>query len=71
MRSARSGFGFPVATQERQAVGQFRPNLDPLALNPGFTIRRYRAGAQSDNPVFLKGRERIIEDMRKAGVPEG
>ena len=27
--------------------------------------------AQSDNPVFLKGRERIIEDMRKAGVPEG
>jgi TolB-like protein/Flp pilus assembly protein TadD len=41
-----------------------------LALNPGFTIRRYRAGAQSDNPVFLKGRERIIEDMRKAGVPE-
>ena len=42
-----------------------------LALNPGFTLRRYREGAQSDNPVFLKGRERIIEDMRKAGVPEG
>jgi tetratricopeptide (TPR) repeat protein len=42
-----------------------------LALNPDFTLRRYRAGAQSDNPVFLKGRERIIEDMRKAGVPEG
>ena len=42
-----------------------------LALNPGFNLRRYRDGAQSDNPVFLKGRERIIEDMRKAGVPEG
>jgi len=42
-----------------------------LALNPGFTIRRYRAGAQSDNPLFLKRRERMIEDMRKAGVPEG
>ncbi|MGA8586185.1 MAG: tetratricopeptide repeat protein [Roseiarcus sp.] len=42
-----------------------------LVLNPGFTIRRYRAGAQSDNPAFLKGRERIIEGMRKAGVPEG
>jgi adenylate cyclase len=41
-----------------------------LALNPGFTLRRYRNGAQSDNPVFLKGRERIIEDMRKVGVPE-
>ena len=42
-----------------------------LALNPEFTIRRYRDGAQSDNPVFLKRREQIIEDMRKAGVPEG
>jgi adenylate cyclase len=42
-----------------------------LALNPGFTLRRYRAGAQSDNPAFLKRRERIIEAMRKAGVPEG
>ena len=42
-----------------------------LAINPYFTLRRYRADAQSDNPVFLKGRERIIEDMRKAGVPEG
>jgi tetratricopeptide (TPR) repeat protein len=42
-----------------------------LALNPGFTIRRFRAGVQSDNPDYLKRRERIIEDMRKAGVPEG
>jgi tetratricopeptide (TPR) repeat protein len=41
-----------------------------LALNPKFTIRRYREGAQSDNPVFLKRREQIIEAMRKAGVPE-
>ena len=42
-----------------------------LALSPNFTLRRYRDGAQSDNPAFLKGRERIIEDMRKAGVPDG
>jgi TolB-like protein/Flp pilus assembly protein TadD len=42
-----------------------------LALNPSFTLRRYRDGTQSDSPVFIKGRERIIEDMRKAGVPEG
>ena len=41
-----------------------------LVLNPGFTIRRYRAGAQSDNPLFLKRREPIIEGIRKAGVPE-
>jgi len=42
-----------------------------LALDPKFTIRRYRAGAFSDNPVFLKQRERIIEGMRTAGIPEG
>src|ERR1700733_13357302 len=42
-----------------------------LALNPYFTLRRYRDGAQSDNPDYLKRRDRIIEDMRKAGVPEG
>ena len=42
-----------------------------LALNPEFTIRRYRAGVQERQPGFLAGRERIIEDMRKAGVPDG
>jgi tetratricopeptide (TPR) repeat protein len=42
-----------------------------LALNPNFTLRRYRDGTQSDNPVYVKRRERIIEDMRKAGAPEG
>src|ERR1700733_9136460 len=42
-----------------------------LALDPKFTIQRYRVGAQSDNSVFLSQRERVIEGMRKAGVPEG
>ena len=42
-----------------------------LALDPQFTIRRFRAGAQSDNPIFLKQRERIIQAMQKAGIPEG
>ena len=42
-----------------------------LALNPQFTIHRFRAGAQSDNPIFLEQRERIIEAMQKAGIPEG
>ena len=42
-----------------------------LALDSGFTVRRFRAGAESDNPVFLEQRERLIEGMRKAGVPEG
>jgi tetratricopeptide (TPR) repeat protein len=42
-----------------------------LALDPTFTIQRYRVGASSNNPIFLAQRERIYEGMRKAGVPEG
>jgi TolB-like protein len=44
-----------------------------LALDPSFTIRRFRdvTNAQSDNPTFLAGRDRAIEGMHLAGVPEG
>jgi tetratricopeptide (TPR) repeat protein len=42
-----------------------------LGLNPAFTLRRFRAGASSDNPSFLRQRQRVIDGMRKAGVPEG
>jgi TolB-like protein/class 3 adenylate cyclase len=41
------------------------------ALDPSFTIRRYRVNTPSDNPTFLAARERIYEGMRIAGVPEG
>jgi TolB-like protein/class 3 adenylate cyclase/Flp pilus assembly protein TadD len=41
-----------------------------LALNPAFTVHRYRVSNVSDNPTFLAQRERLIEGMRKAGVPE-
>jgi hypothetical protein len=42
-----------------------------LALNPTFTLRRFRAGTSSNNPIFLAQRERIYDGMRIAGVPEG
>jgi hypothetical protein len=42
-----------------------------LALDPAFTIRRFRAGQENDNPIFLAGKERILGGMREAGVPEG
>jgi TolB-like protein/class 3 adenylate cyclase/Tfp pilus assembly protein PilF len=51
-----------------QARGAARAGL---AINPSFTIRRFRDGAQSDNPTYLAARERIYEGMRLAGVPEG
>ena len=42
-----------------------------LALDPTFTIHRFRLGLESDNPVYLKQREHIHEGMRNAGVPQG
>jgi TolB-like protein/class 3 adenylate cyclase len=41
-----------------------------LALDPTFTVRRYRDEAPSQNPTFLAMRERIYDAMSKAGVPE-
>jgi TolB-like protein/class 3 adenylate cyclase/Tfp pilus assembly protein PilF len=42
-----------------------------LTLDPRFTISRFRANAPSDDPTFLAKRERLIEGMSLAGVPEG
>jgi tetratricopeptide (TPR) repeat protein len=43
--------------------------LAGLALNPNFTIRRWTKS--SDNPAYLAARERFLEGLRLAGVPEG
>jgi TolB-like protein/Tfp pilus assembly protein PilF len=42
-----------------------------LALAPNYSIARFQSMAESDNPTYLKQRERILEGLRKAGVPEG
>jgi TolB-like protein/Tfp pilus assembly protein PilF len=42
-----------------------------LALDPGFTIRRYRINAKGNNPIYLARRQRYFEGLRLAGVPEG
>jgi TolB-like protein/class 3 adenylate cyclase len=43
-----------------------------LALDPSFTIRRMRQALSAfDNPTVVAARERGIEGMRLAGVPEG
>jgi TolB-like protein/class 3 adenylate cyclase len=41
-----------------------------LALDPHFTITNFQSAIQSDNRVFLAQRARIIDDMRRAGIPE-
>jgi len=40
------------------------------ALAPNYSIARFLSMAESDNPTYLKQRERILEGLRKAGVPE-
>ena len=42
-----------------------------LTIAPDFTLAGFRAAAESDNPVYLGQRDRVIEGMRQAGVPEG
>jgi TolB-like protein/tetratricopeptide (TPR) repeat protein len=42
-----------------------------LALQPDFTLHRYRMNALCDSPAYLAGRDRSCEGMRLAGVPEG
>jgi hypothetical protein len=42
-----------------------------LALDPDFTIHRFRNSRLSDNPTVLAGQDRFCEGMRMAGVPEG
>ncbi|HEX3162379.1 MAG TPA: tetratricopeptide repeat protein [Pseudolabrys sp.] len=41
-----------------------------LALDPTFTMRRFRQSAYSDNPVYLAQRERLYEGLIKAGLPD-
>jgi TolB-like protein/class 3 adenylate cyclase/Tfp pilus assembly protein PilF len=44
-----------------------------LALSPSFTVSRARAAwtARSDDPTHLAQLERVLEGLRKAGLPEG
>jgi TolB-like protein len=39
-------------------------------LIPGFSIRKFRSYSNGTNATFLAQRERVIEGLRKAGVPE-
>jgi tetratricopeptide (TPR) repeat protein len=78
-RSIEANRNYPLAHFHLAVALALRGSLDEawaaarvgLAFDPGFTIRRFRDGASSDNPIFLAKRERFYEGMRLAGVPEG
>jgi tetratricopeptide (TPR) repeat protein len=42
-----------------------------LKLMPGFTVQKWANIRWSDNPTFLREYQRIVEGLRKAGLPEG
>jgi len=69
---ALARFYFAVALESlgrlRDAQAEVRAGL---ALEPSFTVARFRAGAWSDNEIYLAQRERIYAGMRRAVVPEG
>lgn len=77
-RSIEANRNFPLAhfhlAEALALLGQLEEARDAakagLALQPGFTLRRYRENALSDNSAYLAGRERSCEGMRLAGVPE-
>ncbi|MBR1236405.1 adenylate/guanylate cyclase domain-containing protein [Bradyrhizobium sp. AUGA SZCCT0182] len=65
---------FPLAAMLAQVgeLDEARATVQAgLALDPSFTIRRFRAHVPSDNPILLAVHERIVAGMRLAGVPEG
>ena len=41
-----------------------------LGLNPTYTIARALSTAMSDDPTYLAELKRMLEGLRKAGVPE-
>jgi len=64
-------FYFAVALEGlgrlREAEAEVRAGL---ALEPGFTVTRFRAAATGENEIYLAQRERIYAGMLRAGVPE-
>ena len=42
-----------------------------LKVYPGFTVQKYATIHFSDDPTFNAQHARIIEGLRKAGLPEG
>jgi TolB-like protein len=51
--------------EAREAVAQL------LKVYPGFTVQKYAGVHFTDDPTFNAQRARIIEGLRKAGLPEG
>jgi tetratricopeptide (TPR) repeat protein len=78
-RSIEINRNYPIAHLSLAATLAHLGSLDEaraetealLSIDPKFTIRRFRLGVLGDNPTYLTQRERVIDGLRKAEVPEG
>ena len=48
----------------RKEIGEFQ------RLQPHYTVESFRREGQSQNPDFLRQRERFYAGLRRAGLPE-
>jgi tetratricopeptide (TPR) repeat protein len=65
-------FSLAAALAHLNQLDQARSAIEAgLTLNPAFTLRRFRALASSDNPTYLAQRERVVEGLHRAGLPDG
>jgi tetratricopeptide (TPR) repeat protein len=79
LRSVEANRNYPIAHFFLAAALALLGSLDQaraaaragLAINPRFTVSRFRNNALSDDPDYLAFRERLYDGMRMAGVPEG
>jgi hypothetical protein len=64
-------FYLAIAFAHQSKISDANKELETgLAIDPGFTICRYRKSSYSDHPTYLAQRERMYEGLRKAGLPE-
>jgi len=78
-RCLKANPNFPIAQFQLAAAQALLGELDEarsagkagLALDPTFTIRRFKAYPYAGDPDFRAASRRIIQGMRLAGVPEG
>jgi Tetratricopeptide repeat len=68
----RAHFWLAAALAHLGRLDEARSALDAgLALDPTFTIARFRTGAPSDNPTYRATWRRIRDGLRRVGMPEG
>ena len=41
-----------------------------MTLDRNFTIANFQSALWSDDPLYLAQQSRVVDDMRRAGIPE-